>query len=475
MFREMLEAMEQGVIVWDKTARCAYRNERVFTILELPGDALKIGMARSVYYANAYDAREFGPEQREEIERRVRAGQPFSIDRRLRSGRIVLAATRPLSDGGCVVTFTDVTAERKAAEELAAARKAAEEARQHAKLSLEAERKRQVQTQMLSLLGEWLQSCKSLDEVYMVAVAHLAKLLPGTSGELYIYSNSRDVLDGVCAWGETKALDHMHPDDCWSLRRGRSYAYGRGDVEFVCAHVMEQQRSTDEKGYFCIPIIAHGDTAGLLHVKVERGCIDATAQDGSSLMETRMLAIQSAEQISLAVANVKLRDQLRDQSIRDALTGLYNRRYFLECLRCAMSRAGKHEKPLSVISFDADRFKRFNDNHGHDAGDTVLRSLGELLRKMFDGDEVICRLGGEEFAVLLPDVALETACGRAEDLRAATEAMSIRYGDRNLPRLTLSLGVATFPGGGANPSELLATADAALYRAKAAGRNRVCS
>ena len=128
---------------------------------------------------------------------------------------------------------------------------------------------------------------------------------------------------------------------------------------------------------------------------------------------------------------------------------------------------------MSVISFDADHFKRFNDNHGHDAGDAVLRSLGELMRKMFDGDEINCRFGGEEFVVLLPDADKDAACRRAEDLRAATEALIIRYGDQNLPRVTISLGVATLPGDGLDSQSLLSAADAALYRAKAGGRNKV--
>ena len=470
----VVASMEQGVIVWSEDAKCLYCNDRLFTVLELQRDALHVGMSREDYYSKAYDQQEFTAERRQEVERKVRELDSFSFDRRLPSGRTITAATRRLAHGGIVVTFTDVTAAHKAVDDLNAAKKAAEDAEARAKSALDFERKRQGQIQMLSQLGEWLQSCKSLDELYLIVSAHMAQLLPGSSGELYIYSNSRDVLDGACSWNDAKPLEQIRPDDCWSLRRGRSYVYGTGDIAFLCTHVEEQRWNADGNGYFCIPIIAHGDTVGLLHVKAPLDHVPGLEREFSPLLKMRQFAIQCAEQISLAIANVKLRDQLRDQSIRDSLTGLYNRRYLLECMRREIGRARKLSLPMSVISLDADHFKRLNDNHGHDAGDAVLRSVGELMRKMFDGDEVNCRFGGEEFVILLPETSAEAACMRAEALRVAVETMVIRYGDHNLPRVTLSLGVASFPEAGSEPQAILASADTALYRAKNDGRNRVC-
>ena len=471
----ILLSMEQGVIVWGPDATCLYFSSRLHNVLEHVGHELKQGMSRGEFFANAIARGEFNIERAEAIEAMCARSEAFSYDRSLPSGRIVATTARPSADGGYVVTFTDVTASRKLVTELETAKKAAEAAENRIQAALAFEKRRQHQLQMLSLLGEWLQSCKSLDELYEIVSAHMVKLLPGSSGELYIYSNSRDVLDGACSWNEATPLDHIHADDCWSLRRGRSYVFGAGEVEFVCSHVAEQQWDSEGKGYFCIPIIAHGDTVGLLHVKVPHNHNKPCTDEFTSLMALRMFAIQCAEQISLAVANVKLRDQLRDQSIRDSLTGVYNRRYLLENMRREIGRALKKRKPLSVISFDADHFKRFNDNHGHDAGDAVLRSLGELLRRTFNSDEVNCRFGGEEFVVMLPETDKETACLRAEELRSAVEALVIRYGDHNLPRVTVSIGVASLPENGTDPQMLLAAADAALYRAKNEGRNRVCA
>ena len=470
----ILASMEQGVIVWGSDGTCQYFNDRVFSVLELPSQVLTIGMHRDEYFSNVYDEDSFSDDMRLDVTRKMQAGHPFSSDRKLKSGRIILTATRPLDGGGAVVTISDVTQARTILASLCEAKTAAEAAESQLKAALAFEKRRQHQLQVLSLLGEWLQSCKSLDELYEIVSAHMAKLLPGSSGELYIYSNSRDVLDGACSWNDATPLEHIHADDCWSLRRGRSYAFGAGEVEFVCGHVAEQQWATEGRGYFCIPIIAHGDTVGLLHVKVPHDHKTQCTDDFTSLTAMRIFAIQCAEQISLAVANVKLRDQLRDQSIRDSLTGLYNRRYLLENMRREIGRSLKKGKPLSLISFDADHFKRFNDNHGHDAGDAVLRSLGELMRKTFDGDEVICRFGGEEFVIMLPETDKVTACHRAEGLRSAVESLVIRYGDHNLPRVTISLGVATLPENGTDPQMLISEADAALYRAKGEGRNRVC-
>jgi len=171
---------------------------------------------------------------------------------------------------------------------------------------------------------------------------------------------------------------------------------------------------------------------------------------------------------------VKLREQLRDQSVRDVLTGLYNRRYLLDVGRRELQRAERLCSPVSILSIDVDHFKKFNDNHGHDAGDTVLRKVGESLRQLFrDGDDIACRFGGEEFVVMLPGAPVEVAAQRAEDLRVHVESLVVRYADGNLPKITLSVGIAAFPTSGSNLMDVLKVADTALYRAKANGRNRV--
>jgi diguanylate cyclase (GGDEF)-like protein len=322
---------------------------------------------------------------------------------------------------------------------------------------------------LLAELNEWLQCCKSLDELYDMVAQFLSRLLPDCAGTLYVYANSRDVLDSTKAWSGGKIMPAMHPDDCWALRRGRTYVFGDKEVDFPCAHVA----SATPGKYCCIPILAHGETIGLLHLDLHRSGQQGEAGEAASILEQRKLGMACAEQISLAIANVKLRDQLRDQSIRDPLTGLFNRRYLMETCRREFSRAARAGQCVTVLSLDVDHFKKFNDNHGHDAGDTVLRAVGECLQRNFRDEDIPCRFGGEEFAVIVPGASPEDGIRKAEDIRAKVEALVVRYLDANLPRITVSVGVAAFPRSGTTPQDVLKAADDALYRAKDEGRNRV--
>ncbi|MGI9480680.1 MAG: sensor domain-containing diguanylate cyclase [Hyphomicrobiaceae bacterium] len=228
-----------------------------------------------------------------------------------------------------------------------------------------------------------------------------------------------------------------------------------------------------EQNYVCLPIIAHGDTVGLLHIKFNE--VDDCVADEQQPLDPRRFALQCAEHISLAIANVRLRDELRDQSTKDVLTGLFNRRYFLEMMRGELGRAQRTGSEVAIISFDADKFKTFNDNHGHDAGDVVLREVAECMRATFRQDDVLCRFGGEEFCVLMPETSLKVAFNTAEKLRKVIEAASITYSGSKLPPVTISGGVVAFPADGKSPQDLLSAADQALYKAKASGRNRMCS
>ena len=319
------------------------------------------------------------------------------------------------------------------------------------------------EVRLLGDLNEWLQSSQSLDELFRMVTEFMGHLLPDSEGSLYVYSNSRDALDGCTSWNGAQMRSHIHPEECWGLRRGRAYAFGHGGVEFACAHALPH----DGRPYVCFPVLAHGETIGLLHVQARAGV------EAEAFFATRRLAQMSAEQISLAIANVRMRDQLQDQSVRDPLTGLFNRRHLTETMRRLLARSTATRQALSILSIDVDFFKKFNDTHGHDAGDMVLRSVGSLLERHCDGDQVACRLGGEEFMVLLPDTTADRALQAAESLRLAAEAITVRYGEKSLPRITISVGVALAPVHGTMATDLMRVADDALYAAKAAGRNRV--
>jgi diguanylate cyclase (GGDEF)-like protein len=159
--------------------------------------------------------------------------------------------------------------------------------------------------------------------------------------------------------------------------------------------------------------------------------------------------------------------------VEDALTGLANRRAFGDFLEREFGRSRRRGRPLSVAMFDLDRFKQLNDLHGHPAGDLVLREAARAAAALVRSDECLARWGGEEFALVLPDAPLEEALGAAERVRRAIGERTVRCGD-GLLKVTASAGVASLAPGMAGPTEIVAAADAALYRAKALGRDRTC-
>jgi len=164
---------------------------------------------------------------------------------------------------------------------------------------------------------------------------------------------------------------------------------------------------------------------------------------------------------------------LREQSVRDHLTGLFNRRYMEETLEREMLRASRKQLSLGVIMLDVDDFKRFNDTRGHAAGDAILRELGNLLLGHIRGDDVACRYGGDEFIIFLPDASREITRERAELICEYTQQCHIQFEGQTLEAITLSFGVAVFPKDGSTSAAVLRAADNALYRAKREGRSRV--
>lgn len=189
--------------------------------------------------------------------------------------------------------------------------------------------------------------------------------------------------------------------------------------------------------------------------------------------EQEQLAEAVAAQVGMALANLRLRDSLHQQSIRDALTGLYNRRYLEGTLPREISRALRGNRPLAVFMLDVDHFKKFNDTYGHDAGDAVLKALGRALADNCRRADIACRFGGEEFTLVLPDADERAAREWAERLMARVRALEVKSGGQALPKITISMGLALLPAHGEDAETLLQAADLALYDAKHAGRDRL--
>ncbi|MGH7545242.1 MAG: diguanylate cyclase, partial [Gemmatimonadota bacterium] len=186
----------------------------------------------------------------------------------------------------------------------------------------------------------------------------------------------------------------------------------------------------------------------------------------------QQLAVALARHVELALANLKLRETLQNQAIKDPLTGLFNRRYMEESLDRELQRAARTGTSLGLILMDIDHFKQFNDAHGHAVGDLLLAALGSLLRTLVREEDIVCRYGGEEFTAIFPGASLKATIERAEEIRDGVRRLTVPSEHGELGSITVSLGVAAYPEHGLSSRELLAAADAALYRAKEDGRDR---
>jgi diguanylate cyclase (GGDEF)-like protein/PAS domain S-box-containing protein len=353
--------------------------------------------------------------------------------------------------------------------------RAAEQAKEHAASLNRLVEVLQMQTNQMTLLsgmGDLLQCCATTEEAYSVISQSVKKLFPApTCGMLYAFKSSRNALESVALWGESRSSEFVFaPDKCWALRRGRPHWSDPVAQGIPCAHLTNPAEAT----YLCVPMVGQGDTVGILYLEFPTGQRAPTELAPDASRESRqLLATTVAGQLALSLANLRLRETLRDQSIRDPLTGLFNRRFMRESLDRELQRAGRKKRPLTVIFVDLDHFKRFNDAFGHDAGDLVLRTMGELFLRHFRGDDVICRYGGEEFVIILPESTAKDAAKRANLLRIEASAISMRHLGQVLDSVTLSIGVAAFPEHGSTAEEILRAADQCLYQSKSDGRDRL--
>jgi diguanylate cyclase (GGDEF)-like protein/PAS domain S-box-containing protein len=315
---------------------------------------------------------------------------------------------------------------------------------------------------MLAKMGELLQSCVSKDEVYAAALGFGPKIFPTSRGAVALLNPERNLAEVAGSWLDCQLpLTGFEANSCWALRTGHPHLVVAGDTTAPCAHAAGVKCT-----YLCIPILAQGEALGILHFQATEE-VPVLADAELSLKTT------FAGQVGLSVANIRLREALRSQSIKDPLTGLYNRRYLTEMLEREIRRAVRAEQSLGILMLDLDHFKKFNDTYGHEAGDTVLRETASFLSKSIRVEDVVCRFGGEEFVIILPTADLNASHSRAERIRSKIRELAVLHQGQSLGMITVSIGVATLPQHGTSPKDLLEAADAALYRAKREGRDRV--
>jgi diguanylate cyclase (GGDEF)-like protein len=350
-----------------------------------------------------------------------------------------------------------------------AAQKQATASHQEVGRLLDDSRRQTAEITQVSELGSLLHACTSREEVFRLIPERLRRLFPGASGAISLLSASGNRVDSAAQWGVNPTDQIFSPEQCWALRRGCTHVHPGGRSEPRCSHLLGEGASV------CIPLIANGDAIGTFSLQEDDRLspIPDRAPDADALARRRQLADTVAEHIALAMANLSLREALRLEAIRDPLTGLYNRRYMQEFLERELHSARRKRRPLAVMMLDLDHFKRYNDNFGHSAGDQALAVVGETLLRCVRADDVACRYGGEEFALILPECSLRQATVRAEEIRSCISEYHARRSDRAADTLTVSIGVAAFDETTDRVDLLLKFADEALYEAKRAGRDRV--
>ena len=235
-----------------------------------------------------------------------------------------------------------------------------------------------------------------------------------------------------------------------------------------CQHLKLPEKVTA----LCIPLVAQGETLGVLTLLDNIDHLDFNTPDG--VPSKQKLALALSESIALSLANIKLREALRSQSICDSLTGLYNRRYMEETLERELRRAERKQLHLGFVMMDLDHFKQFNDTFGHEAGDFLLKEFSIFVQSRIRKEDIFCRYGGEEFVLIFPETSLQDTVHRADQIRDSLQHLHLIQQGRPLGAVTVSAGVSAYPDHGLVHS-LLQVADAALYWAKAEGRNRVMS
>jgi diguanylate cyclase (GGDEF)-like protein/PAS domain S-box-containing protein len=324
-------------------------------------------------------------------------------------------------------------------------------------------RLRDREMQLHNRMNDLLQSCMTESEAYQVISLMAADVFPGHSGSLAILPAGNQPLEVVASWGPDVMMEFTFSlEDCWALRRGQLHEVLDPQTGLLCRHFTR----VPQAGYLCLPLTVQGETLGVLSL------MEHASRKDRHQLGPQQLAVTVSETIKLSLSNLRLRDELRQQAIRDPLTDLFNRRYLEEALPRELYQAQRRKMPLSIVMLDMDGFKQFNDSFGHGPGDALLREFGRTLRNHLRKGDISCRYGGDEFLLVMADSSIADTQERLEQLRTSLKSLQIHYGEQVLGMITLSAGIAQTPEHGTTTAELLRAADEALYAAKQAGGNR---
>jgi diguanylate cyclase (GGDEF)-like protein/PAS domain S-box-containing protein len=358
-------------------------------------------------------------------------------------------------------TVKDVTEMKQIQEELLQANK-----QLHGSLSSAEQRNREI-----TLLGEMaqrIQSSKDMSSAYQGTAEYMGKLFDGDSGFIAEIDGNDNTVEVRASFGKPEGKTSFFVSDCIALRRMKAHESDGSDASGVCQH-MGRFRGC----FISIPLITQGEVSWLLQLQHGQQDTDSPESCQQWLESRRPLMLSAGQELSVALSNIRLRETLHDQAIRDPLTGLFNRRYMEEMLDVQLHRAKRAGSCIGFIMADLDFFKNFNDSHGHAAGDLLLTSVANQIRKVIRLEDIACRYGGEEFLIILPYAGLKDTYARALQILEEIRSISFLYEGQQVGNITISMGVSAFPDNGDDASMLVKTADQAMYEAKKGGRDRV--
>lgn len=325
---------------------------------------------------------------------------------------------------------------------------------------------------LLRQLSEGMQTCLTTTQAFQLILKYVKRLLPNSAGILYFVNKSHTELIHALHWGmnDIKTFS-FQPSECHALKNGKAHVVINKNLDLQCNHV--KKLNDQHPPLICMPLTAQGKMIGVIYIS------NKLPKQKKLLNEILLLTGSLCEQIAIGISNILLREKFRDQSLHDALTGLYNRRYLDQTLPAEFIKVAQQQEPLSILMLDIDLFKNTNDRYGHDAGDAVLVALSRLLRShirtqdFMRNHDFVCRYGGEEFIMILSGAGKSAALEKAEKILHATRTMVIKHKNIEITNITISIGLAVYPENGHDPESLIKAADIALYYAKNNGRNRI--
>jgi diguanylate cyclase (GGDEF)-like protein/PAS domain S-box-containing protein len=375
----------------------------------------------------------------------------------------VITPIEYLGKSAVAETIIDITEEKNAQEAVKQARDNLEEA-------LNQLERRNQQNRIIIEMRDMIEVTETMKELPPVIISNMKRLFPGSAGALFYRDPEKQDMEKIATWNE-------FPDDvdkskiacqeCPAYREGHPYIVD----DTATADICPSMKNTTARLYTCIPIMERGDVIGLLHIR-DGESMSAEARK-RLLIELKETSAPIFAYLSLSISNLRLTESLKNQAIKDPLTGLFNRRFLMETFTKEITRASRKKTNISIVMIDIDHFKKFNDEWGHAAGDELLTRLGKFFMENIRGSDIACRYGGEEFVILMPEMNSSAAFNRIDSMRQEVKKLQVYYDDQLLPHIALSMGISEYPTNGDDVDELLRLADEALYKAKQGGRDRV--